>query len=196
MLTPMSATLKIGNHWKSMKSITEPCNHPSPRNSRSQRLPIAPTDHEPGGDRDDATGACRADRQRDQTTTTRATSPMIGPMPWPVEKAIPLLNGQVPLQRPDDVTSGRAGECAERPALGELVEHDDDHRGDRERDRHAADGDVPRARNLGAIGFVGVVHVTVAHRRPIPPTFSSTSTVAHGIASRRSRGIGRPDSIE
>mgnify|MGYP002129822987 CR=1 FL=1 len=28
----------------------------------------------------------------------------------------------------------------------------------------------------------------VGHRRPIPPTFSSTSTVAHGMASRRSRG--------
>ena len=35
---------------------------------------------------------------------------------------------------------------------------------------------------------------TVSQRRPIPPTFSSTSTVAHGIASSRSRGIGRPDS--
>ena len=34
------------------------------------------------------------------------------------------------------------------------------------------------------------------HRRPIPPTFSSTRTVAHGIASNRSRGIGRPDSTE
>ena len=36
-----------------------------------------------------------------------------------------------------------------------------------------------------------------AHRRvPSPPTFSSTSSVAHGIACRRSFGMGRPETTE
>ena len=38
--------------------------------------------------------------------------------------------------------------------------------------------------------------VGIRHRLPIPPTFSSVSSVAHGMASSRSRGMGFIETTE
>ena len=95
----------------------------------------------------------------------------------------PLVERQVEAQRSDDVDVA-VGEGVQRPALGQLIE-EDDARGDREAGRGASGSRRPRSAERRE-----------RHRRPIPPTFSSTRTVAHGMASSRSRGIGRPDTTE
>ena len=106
---------------------------------------------------------------------------------------------EVPLQRPDDVTRRAARELRQRPPLGELVDaraRADDRRSQQRECavRCCDDGSTSGVSACGVETHLGLR--VVGHRRPIPPTFSSTSIVAHGMASRRSRGIGRPDSVE
>ena len=103
--------------------------------------------------------------------------PMTGPTPVPRENAIPVLNAR--LNRSDPITS-MLPSCRALTAQCFVSWST--------RTTTAAISSAPRSRR-------SVVH-GAAHRRPMPPTFSSTRTVAHGIASRRSRGIGAPDTTE
>ena len=113
------------------------------------------------------------------TMTTRATTPMNGPTPRPWLKAMPLLN--VRLKRSEPTTS------TTWPSLSELTAHRLESWS--ARTTRAADRDAHRGERAGRPGL--------AHRRvPSPPTFSSTSSVAHGIAFRRSFGMGRPEMTE
>ena len=157
---------------------------PVERGCRSPRRP-------PGRPRSATSGCAAAARPTGPARRSRRwrPTPMIGPSPPPRENAIPLLNARLScsVQMTCDGPRRRA-RCSAQCLVS--WSSDDDRRGDRQ--RRAA-----RPLSPAAIAErpVAVVHRRRlhAHRRPIPPTFSSTSTVAHGIASRRSRGIGRPD---
>ena len=79
------------------------------------------------------------------------------------------VESEIQAKRSDEIDRATVVEGRQRPVLGELISDDDcegDHRGD-------------RTKGL--------------HRRPMPPTRSSTSSVVHGNAFRRSRGIGLPE---
>lgn len=176
MLTPMSATLKMGNHWKSMKSTTEPCSHVTAEQSVEQVADGA-AHHEAGSDgHQRVLVLAYAEHHHDDHHQGNESDD--GPDALPGRERHTAVEGQVPLQRPHDVLRRFAGESVHRPVLAELV--DGDHG---ERNRHRESQPVSRPDVVG-------------HRRPIPPIFSSTSTVAHGMASSRSRGMGRPDSTE
>src|SRR5262245_59936811 len=86
----MSATLKIGHHCTSMKSTTPPRNQPGERNRRSTTLPSAPPTISPTAGVYSGLDWRPIDTSN-PTTTSRATTPMIGPSPVPLEKAMPVL---------------------------------------------------------------------------------------------------------
>ena len=92
--TAMSATLNTGHHCRSMKSTTAPDMNLPPgwtRLARSTTLPTAPPMTVP--QRTSASGD-RSLRAENATTTAMpiATIPMTGPMPAPLENAMPLFS--------------------------------------------------------------------------------------------------------
>ena len=183
-VTQMSATLKIGHHCTSMKSTTPPRNQPGDRNRRSTRLPTRTADDEPDGRR---VQRARRPADRDQQADDdeqgddadhRADAGALG-------ERHPGVERQVEAQRPDEVDVA-VGEGVDRPVLRQLVD---------ERRRRPRSSSAPRSRARTSPAGPRA-SIERRHRRPMPPTFSSTRTVAHGIASRRSRGIGAPDTTE
>ena len=105
--------------------------------------------------------------------------PMNGPDAAALAERHAAVERQVEAQRADDVDHVAVAERADGPPLGSWSA-----RTTSGRDPHAHRGE-----RAGRPGW--------AHRRvPSPPTFSSTSSVAHGIAFRRSFGMGRPETTE
>src|SRR5690606_10067865 len=89
-VTPMSATLKIGNHCRSMKSTTAPWRRPSPRKSRSATLPSAPPVTSPTAMVYHGLEA-RPSEMSSTAMTTMARIGTNGPNPSPDENAMPVL---------------------------------------------------------------------------------------------------------
>jgi len=168
----ISAMLKIGNHWKSMKSTTLPCNHASPRKSRSTMLPMAPPTINPTAMMDILPSDWRRESTM-PTTTIVAITPMIGPNPWPRPNAIPPLNAKLNCKVHNTWTvcpslSCETAQCLlswSRPTMTAAINND----------------------RLGILRWPNLTY--------LQPTRSSTSSIAHGITSRRSRGIGRVDTV-
>ena len=147
-------------------------------------MPTAPPMIKPDGDACTAALDSRPIETSRPTTTSRATTPITGPEPVALENAMPVLKARLNRSVQNRSIVVPSTSALTRPVLGELVDDDDHGRDDQ------------RAAHRGTTGSRRVDASVSRQRRPIPPTFSSTSTVAHGIASRRSRGIGRPDTIE
>ena len=173
-----SARLNTGHHWTSTKSTTAPPNHPSPRNRRSITLPSVPPTIRPTPSREPRARRPANGHQQQGDHGDRQDRHERADALAPGERH-PGVERQFEPQRSDQVDHVSVVEGVHRPVLGELVE-DHDRGGNRQRPSQ-------EAQPAG-----GSDH----HRRPIPPTFSSTSSVAHGIASRRSRGIGLPETSE
>ena len=109
-------------------------------------------------------------------------TPMIGPKPVACENAMPLLKAR--LNRSVQMTS--IGPSSSALSAHCLVSWSI-------RTTTAAMARDPRSERARPL-ISPTTHPV--QRRPIPPTFSSTSTAAHGIALSRSFGIGRPEMME
>ena len=160
-VTPMSATLKIGHHCRSMKSMTAPFKQPVAAERavdagcRARRRSAA----RPRTDR--AAVSTRADdTTRPITTTKREHADERSEAAAPRERHA-AVEREVPLQRPDHVPRPRVLQVLDRPVLGDLVER-------RGRPRRSAtlarrDGDPPTARPL--LARRPAVHDRVRSRR-------------------------------
>ena len=195
--TPMSATLKTGHHWRSMKSTTEP------PEEAAVAGPEGAVDHVAERTADDQAEGHRAEAGAhgealpDQQGHDERPPPAAiqRPQPSPMRERGAGVVGEVEAQGPDDVdvaaaevahapSSWRAGRAAARR---------------RRRRRRAPGGCLAGARDgWGVGGGRGHGRGTRcrAQRRPNPPTLYSTRSRAHGIALRRSFGIGVPDTSQ
>ena len=97
-----SATLKIGHHWRSMKSTTAPWRKPvvAPEGAVGEVAERAAGD-QPGGDRAES-GAGRSTDEGQATTTTMASTEIHGPrpLPLPMLNAVPVLNARLKRREP------------------------------------------------------------------------------------------------
>ena len=191
--TQASATLNTGHHWKSMKSTTRALQEAvvaaeGPVDEVAERATQDQARRATGAE----AGAQRAARPASTTTTTTASRAMAGPARAADSrlKAAPVLRARLKLQRPHDVDgAGLRG----RAAAHHLVSWSTMTTAAATPRIEPRDGEVgPTSRR----GCGSPERRATRSASAEAPDLYSTRSRAHGMALRRSSGIGWPETSQ